>query len=1032
MRLVIHVSLLTTSLLGSTGLIAQVPDHITPVGRARNPRLGLEVAVGELRLPARMKGASLRLAAGETSLARPLMVAPPSLYARERELALQRVQADDHSEEAYRFVSAHGLYRAFETYAAAHGGRGPASLEDPAFQRLLKPEHRKALEGHALVPNVNLAETSAILLVELAPRFDDGLHWVFTTQLEGQRRPVDAALMKRVGKPLQRDRIVKLPPPPPGPEDLVPFQVLGLRRGESTSAKLELWHDGRNLGALTFTFSTKETENLEPLSTWLRARCVGWSIDAPLSEGLWAAAESAYTGDGLRLGVSRNQLREARNRGRESRMEEASGPSMLALLGGRAAVDETLQLDRDLEAKAAGAAIPFAQIPGIDTPPHPWAEMRKGRPAPTRLPLADCVPLDRALVYLQRPADALASMEGGGAAFLSRVNSFLGETRLDTSIVERILADLGLGSGLGRRLIAAGGVKEMVFFCSDLAFLSGTEVTVVAELSPLVGALVPLPQEGIQARGPAFWARRGNRLFISTSRQELERSLKLQDAQGAGSLGRSDEFAVVLGELAPDAATEGYAYLSDGFIRHLLNPRQRILQMRQAQARGRMEDLAAAALLRRLDAPGEAVDVDRLKALGYLHEGLDLEGLRLASDGRVSHRDFGFLDHLTPLERLPLEAASDAEAAAYANFKAAYSQYWRRYFDPIAFRLDGGEGGRMSLETFVLPLLDTSIYNAMKAAVASGDRPRPKWALPMVAELGLHVSPHTLDRGGPISRTLSMEGLDFSETFTGTVALGFPDGAPVVQAGSGSLATLFDSGLFARRSDIMALGAVALGTFTRPLVVALELKQPEVIASELRNLGWDGLPLPRFFKEFEGRITREPDGRLLVRVGFFGLASMRFTARVEDRWLVLSNDASLPSPLVAGSDTPSAFPFALRLQPGALKLGLPSAFQAAMEGEAKAAWGAMAWLAPWLQSGVTPEAARAESHRLIGIAPLLASEDLEAPGSSLHRRFGTTRWPRTPAFDPSGHFGMFEGVNTADVELRFEGTGMRARVSWTR
>lgn len=168
-----------------------------------------------------------------------------------------------------------------------------------------------------------------------------------------------------------------------------------------------------------------------------------------------------------------------------------------------------------------------------------------------------------------------------------------------------------------------------------------------------------------------------------------------------------------------------------------------------------------------------------------------------------------------------------------------------------------------------------------------------------------------------------------------------------------------------------------------------------------------------------------------MRLGFFGLASMRFTARVEDRWLVLSNDASLQSPLVLGSEAPSPFPAALRLRPEALKLGLPAAFQAAMEGEARAAWSAVAWLSPWLQTGRTASAARAESQRLLGLAPLLADADVE-PGTLSHRRFGTSYRPRTPAFEATADFGPLEGVRGAEVELRFEGDGLRTRVSWTR
>src|SRR5512146_2631067 len=91
--------------------------------------------------------------------------------------------------------------------------------------------------------------------------------------------------------------------------------------------------------------------------------------------------------------------------------------------------------------------------------PHPWKELLAGRPAP-RLPLADCVPPDRALLYLPQPKEAVDGLEHGAAGFLQRVSSFAGEGRLDYAIIERYLEDLGLGDGLGRKLLTTGAVKE--------------------------------------------------------------------------------------------------------------------------------------------------------------------------------------------------------------------------------------------------------------------------------------------------------------------------------------------------------------------------------------------------------------------------------------------------------------------------------------------------------------------------------------------------------------------------------------------
>jgi len=179
-------------------------------------------------------------------------------------------------------------------------------------------------------------------------------------------------------------------------------------------------------------------------------------------------------------------------------------------------------------------------------------------------------------------------------------------------------------------------------------------------------------------------------------------------------------------------------------------------------------------------------------------------------------------------------------------------------------------------------------------------------------------------------------------------------------------------------------------------------------------------------------VTLEPGGGLQLRLGLLGLASMRFTARVEDRWLVITNDASLPAGVVTGTRPGAPFAARLSLHPEALEQGLPAAFQAAVEGESRSAFWAMAWLGPWLQDGADVKVAQVESHRILGAAPLLEADAL-APGRWMeHKRYGLPWRITTPAYDPKQDFGLLEGVREPLVEMRMEGTGLRARVTWRK
>jgi hypothetical protein len=268
---------------------------------------------------------------------------------------------------------------------------------------------------------------------------------------------------------------------------------------------------------------------------------------------------------------------------------------------------------------------------------------------------------------------------------------------------------------------------------------------------------------------------------------------------------------------------------------------------------------------------------------------------------------------------------------------------------------------------------------------------------------------------------------------TGTVVAAFPDSAPVIATGNGSPATILQADPFNQRNGMVGFGAMALGIFTRPVILALELKDPELTRRSLRDEILNLLPSGlRRSREMDALVTVEPGGGLMLRLGFMGLASMRFTARVEDRWLVLTNDASLPAGFVTGTVPGDPFAARLSLHPDALERGLPAAFQAAMEGESRSAFWAMAWLAPWLQGSQDVKAAQEESRRILGSAPLLEADALRPGRWQEHRRFGLPWRPTAPAMDPAKDFGLLEGVRDPAVEMRLEGAGLRARVSWRK
>lgn len=1067
------------------GLLAAAPlpqpaQQIRHLSTTTDALRGLEVVRGELMLPVRQPHPRLSVLPAETGLAQVFLIPPQAFL----EAPWRRKEALGKQQEAVAYAKSRileaGFGSALKRYADTHHGEGPTSLTEPAWLQAVaqgavkgaklppykagSPEAKqvetlqKALAGFALVPKVPLSghlaptrqeeDKPLPLLIEIAPEVEDGRHWILDSSLEADERvPVDPALLQRHHLSLSRKRLIQIPAEP-DPDTPMAWTVLALRRGNAPSAQLLLKTGEGQAQPLSWAFDRNpktDPEGGQWLYRWAYARAMTWRQGQGSMSPLipyWVEALPRLYGR-----TKDNHWPERRRFMEEEGREDTAGPSLLSLLGGRAAVDETLQTDRTPTApeSTSAATVPVKDLPGIPVASHPFNQMLAGRKV-MDLPLADCVPVDRSFIYLPHPKEALEELSQGGANFLQRVSGLLREGVLDHDVIARAKEDLGLGSPLGRKLLEMGAVKEAAAFTTDLALLAGTEWTVVAELHPSlrsVGALM-LGSETVKtvptSSGQAYWALRGTRLFLSTNRTELDRALALEASRGTGSLGQSDEFRYMRLKLAPTPKTQAFVYLSDPFIRRLVGPEERILQMRQGTERKRMEELAAAVELRRLDHPGGARDHETLKRLGYLRAGFPMEGLNQGKGGEPISQTWGTLSHLRPLAKVALKTVTEEEAKTYASFQETYTSYWQRYFDPIAFRLDSGADGGRSLETFILPLLEHSIYREWREIVASEEKSSPMtlpaWTQPMVAQISLKLPPmgtrvqHRLPQS--ISR-MEPYWADLGAQLGSTVHIAFPDAAPVTQIGGGSPVALFNTSSPLGRDRWLMLAPLLLGPLTRPMVMAVEVNDPAKARAALDALNLPTSQSPLWRDEWlRVQLSREEDGRLILSTTILGTITQRYSLRVEDRWLVIANDTTLAPRLVSGVLAQSSAQVSLGIHPAALKLGLPAAYQASVESEASRVWNAQRWLAPWLSGGATVEEAQSDCRRVFGSAPVFGPDSLgEAPGvERLHKRFGTPFRPLMPPYAPGKDFGLLEGVHDARVEMQFEDDGLRTRVYW--
>ena len=1061
-------------LIGTSPVFSAV--EVTTTTRHQDDKLGLTVISGETRLPSD----------GSWALAQP----DPSSGLRQvfynisnwealrgdgaRDLANrieQKIQSDRWELSAHQNL--------LQNYARQHDNRGPVSLDDPALLDLVanygnprRPEQvnrprnakteaelvgrfRKSVADVGLVPGADMKPDENgrpsvnPLLLELAPAADDGKHWILYTDGSTQRVPLDAALLKSLGISFSKKNVINDTVPPRPTE-----QVLRLYGSVSANAhgpaKLVFTDTfGHRTVTVTWDWSRAAAGNRELLSTW-----------ASLRAGEWSALVNAGEAPLLRTWLdSSNRLYGAQVEG--SRMNNGQGrtpPSLLALFGGRAAVQETLQLQLIAPSGSAtpdaAATVPITQIPGVTVKSHPFADMLHGKSTPT-LALADFVPSDRAFFHATR-GTALTQLFAPDSPFVQRLGSFVADG-VGYDLLDRYSSDLGLSRPLTEALLDGGLLTECAVFTPDLFLADGTDITVIVRvrsgnllaklLKPLLSPLVS--SDGIYtvptgSGGSASWAIKGDLWFLSTHRDELARSLALLDKKGEGSLGRSDEFRYMLHKLPPSPDTQAYVYFSDPFIRRLVSPSVKIAQLRRVGARLAMERMVGASLLRQLDVGGAPASAEALVKLGYLSPADLSSDLTLHPDRTASSAAFGSLARMKPLsaQDATITQVTPREAAAYASYLENYTRFWRQYFDPIALRFDTTPDKRQTLTTFILPLVENTTYNQLREWLPP-TAPKSPVLAPVfdrdpVAQLDLVLPEKTwreLARGQ--SRFFaSYVGVspEFYDLLGPSLHVAVEDGDPIIRLGTGELAGIFapaGAGGGNRVESSMVYIPVILNLLTRPTHIAIELSDPERAARLLENAyaqpshGQDRWMRVEFFRQ-------GGDRSWILSLRPMGLASIDFSLRIEGRYLVVSNHP-FGAPLHVKTSKPIAVSGAsLAFHPQALATSLPADFASAKQSERTRTFAGIGHIYPWMLALGMPAADAVRSTAAtLGFTPELPAGALVWKDGILeHSDFGNIWEARLPAYDAKARFGIFDGIADATVAMQFEDDGLRTELSW--
>lgn len=956
----------------------------------------------------------------------------------------------------------HQFYRLALEHARTHQGIPPYKVEelDEAEDWVIHPlaagaygdeAPRKPAPYYAILPDAvfefaepvestSRATNHVPYVVELHPIFADGKHWVLYTDGKTFRVDIDPAMVARYG--LAIDPLLPDPAAPPIPEpEMRQYRVYAIQAGQEPAAlTVRNVLSGERIPC-SWNASPTQAGTAELAQNWATMRVRDWArylqgdADAPILRQ-WS--------DILVRQYGAKPVPEDRQRRRSGETTDAFG-----VLGGRAAMRETLQM-RLLEParEAVGPGVPMASIPGVQVKSHPYAAMLDGQ-AGGSLPLADWVPLDRFFVYVRQP-QALLPLLGQGSEFMARLGAGATGRSLVYGLEDRYLARLGLNRQWLEHFLKSGLVTEMGLVLPDLFLVDGTELTVLSRV-PQIALLQPLLKlagvpdlaggqvvaVNLSESEVCYWAIAGDLVMTSTDRGEIDRVLGARDGRTPG-LGKSDEFRFMLTRLAPTEQTRCYAYFSDPFIRRLVGPEMKIGQLRRVKERARMEALTAAALLFGADGHGGRPTTEALVETGYLNPALDWNGLSLDDQGRVVSRDFGRLDRLASVSSHPILLATEAEAEAYGSYVENYSRFWRRYFDPIAVRLDDTADGGLAIETFILPLLDSSMYDGVRSVLGTA-KSAPLLHVPRleptpVALVSLNLSEHVWrDMLGDMFRRGAGDTASAALDQLGpAVHVMVHDSDPVIAFGSGDLLGL--GGQVGGRGREVFGVPLLVSLLTRPVTIAVELADPEPVRQFLemgalrRLIPWQ----------------REPGGQAewyqigdkdawVLGMGFMGVG-IRFRFQIQDSYLFISNLPWIERVQVTGIEPAATQAVEVRLRPDLVQTQLAAMFTAAQERQRAAALGGMGYLEPFAELGMGMDEALAEHRRLLGFSPWHPAPGkwLVENGQLVSSMYGQHERSRQPEFRTNdGGFGLLQGVSDLRLGLQFEDEGLRTRVRWT-
>ena len=460
-------------------------------------------------------------------------------------------------------------------------------------------------------------------------------------------------------------------------------------------------------------------------------------------------------------------------------------------------------------------------------------------------------------------------------------------------------------------------------------------------------------------------------------------------------------------------------------------------------ARAQMEQITAGALLAKLDQLKNPASLATLVERGYLPAALKEQGYSLDPDLVARSKDYGTLADLTTLAELPVGQVTQKEADDYKQYVTNYNRMWRRFFDPIAIRLDDVEDGALEASVFILPLIDNSLYNGLKEVLQTKEEGMPlrvpRFAPDPVLMLSLNIKESAWsEMSGELSQ-MFMRYAHISPAMMDDLGpalhLAINDADPVIALGSGDLMGAFGGNMIGAGEEMLMI-PVALSLLTRPCTLAVETRDPEATLRYLRMASSAGNPFGRRrddgfhvdFYQIQGKDS------WVLSMDIMGVVKLRYGLEVQDGFLMLRNIPWSSKDKVLSVDTTALNGAKITAWPSACKLQLAGLHASAAEYESATAMKGAGLLYPLVKSGHADIGhAAAEHMKLFGFMPVHPAggtwswENHQVVSDS----FGSVTQRRHPAYKQGDtDFGLTKDIESLSLQMQFEDDGLRTKVRW--